>query len=262
MYPVLLSFKIPILDIPFALPTYGFFLATAFVLAIQLGHVWAMRKGYDPEVMGNFYVVLILSSIAGARAVFVWLKWPSYFADHMWESVLIWRGGLVFYGGVIGGVIGCLIYVFYHRLDPWAIGDLAAPCLALGHMVGRVGCLLNGCCFGGPTDLPWGMSFPATAYDKIPRHPTQLYEILGLAVIFLLLGRLFWRPHRAGAVAMTYVGLYACLRFTIEVFRGDDRGGAFAGGFSVSQWIAIGALLASLVGWTRILRRPVLNEEE
>lgn len=248
MYPILLDFTVPGAGFHVRLPAYGLFLALAFLSAIHLGHVRAMRKGMDPETMGNFYVVLILSSMVGARATYVFLEWPR-FADRWWEAVLIWRGGLVFYGGLLGGFLGCHAFVRRARMSALEMADLAAPCVALGHAVGRLGCFFNGCCHGLPSgDSRFGVAFPYTSGDYALRHPTQLYEAAGLAVIVVALSRMFWRPHRPGSVAVWYALLYAPLRFVVEMYRGDPRGGFFLG-LSPSQLGSVVALTAGLLVW-------------
>lgn len=257
MHPILVDTVVPVLGWHLRMPAFGFFLALAFVAAIQLGHHRALKKGYDPEVMGNFYVVLILSSMLGARATYVGLEWDR-FATRPWEVFLIWRGGLVFYGGVLGGFLGCYAYVRAHGMSPLALADLAAPCLALGHAIGRLGCFMNGCCHGLATDLPWGVAFPFTTDGSmIPRHPTQIYEAIGVMVIFAILSRHFYRPHRPGSVAVLYGVLYAPLRFAVECLRGDDRGG-FLAGLSPSQIGSIVTLIVTAAAWALFVKRQPL----
>jgi phosphatidylglycerol:prolipoprotein diacylglycerol transferase len=262
VYPILIDWTIPGLGFHLRMPSFGFFLAAAFVSAIQLGHYRALKKGYDPEVMGNFYVVLILSSMLGARATYVGLEWDR-FSTRPWEMFLIWRGGLVFYGGVLGGFLGCYAFVRTHGMSPLALADLAAPCLALGHAVGRIGCFLNGCCHGVPTDLPWGVAFPfTTGGSMVPRHPTQIYEAVGVGLICLWLSRHFYRAHRPGSVAVLYGILYAPLRFAVEMLRGDDRGGSWLG-LSPSQLGSIACLALAVAAWAVFVRgRPLVGLDD
>lgn len=260
MHPILLDFTVPGVGFHVRLPAYGFFLALAFLSAIQLGHVRAMKKGLDPELMGNFYVVLILSSMLGARATYVALEWQR-FADRPWEALLLWKGGLVFYGGLLGGFLGCYAFVRWARMSALAMADLAAPCIALGHAVGRLGCYFNGCCHGVPTSGPFGVAFPYTTGDYQLRHPTQLYETAGLIVIVIVLSRIFWRAHRPGAVAVWYALTYAPLRFVVEMYRGDARGG-FLYGLSPSQVGSVVALAAGLLVWALQVRFQSVKEVE
>jgi phosphatidylglycerol:prolipoprotein diacylglycerol transferase len=158
----------------------------------------------------------------------------------------LWEGGLVFYGGVAAAAGSALIFA---RRQGWSfgqVGDIGAPALAIGHAFGRLGCFAAGCCFGKETASRLGMSFPrgSVAFDVLrragevpfgagetpPLHPTQLYEAAGEALIFAVLlaasPRLRRRP---GALLALYLGLYAALRFVIEIFRGDAiRGMVYA----------------------------------
>ena len=123
--------------------------------------------------------------------------------------------------------------------------DLSVSCVAVGHMIGRVGCFLNGCCYGVECDLPWAVEFGGHAGD-IPRHPTQIYEIIGLGIILLILEALYKRPHKQGMILSVYTILYAFERFTNEMVRGDDRGGEMVFNLSISQDIALVGVVAGL----------------
>jgi phosphatidylglycerol:prolipoprotein diacylglycerol transferase len=156
------------------------------------------------------------------------------------------RSGGVFYGGLIAASLTCIYQLRKHKLPLWQSGDLFAPGIALGYMVGRLGCLAAGCCYGKPAPgLAWAVTFtdPAAALNvgtplNVPLHPTQLYEsIAGLVILLTLLaiekrgrsfpGRTFWQ----------FVLMYAVSRFIIEFFRGDDRG--MVSMFSTSQIISL-----------------------
>jgi phosphatidylglycerol:prolipoprotein diacylglycerol transferase len=258
MYPILLDFTIPVVGMRVVLPTYGFFLALAFAAAIQLGHFIFTRQGYDAEMLGNLYLAVILSSIAGARLTYVALEWDR-FSQNPLLIFLIWRGGLVFYGGLVGGFLGGLGYALWAKQDPWTMADVAAPCIVLGHILGRVGCYLNGCCFGVPTKTGWGCVFPNTAHDMELRHPTQLYEAFGLTLLFILLLVMLryrdkYKTFPPGTGGLTYVTLYAPLRYVVELYRGDDRGGVFLG-FSISQLTSLILAVLVVVGWTALFIR-------
>jgi phosphatidylglycerol:prolipoprotein diacylglycerol transferase len=138
----------------------------------------------------------------------------------------------VFYGGLIAAIVVCIYQLRKHRLPLWTSGDLFAPGIALGYMVGRLGCLLAGCCYGKPTDVAWAITFTDPVANlnvgtplNVPLHPTQLYESLAGLVIFLVLV-VFERRGRAfaGRTFWLFVLFYSVSRFVIEFFRGDDRG--------------------------------------
>lgn len=165
----------------------------------------------------------------------------------------IWEGGLVFYGGAIGGFLGLLIA---SRRWPAAAGSpgtlmtmtdaFAAP-LLLGQAFGRIGCFAAGCCYGRPTDKTWGVTFTnrqalGPLYEKL--HPTQLYESGGAFILFVIALWVSRRSKVTGLVTIFYCIAYGILRFTLEFWRGDDRG-AFHVSLSPSQW---GSLLLVGIG--------------
>lgn len=168
-----------------------------------------------------------------------------YFAANPRElTSIIWAGG-VFYGGLIAAVVVALVLARRFQLRIWTTADLFAPGIALGHVIGRFGCLMAGCCYGRPTDLPWGITFtnPLAASNVgtplgVPLHPTQLYDASAELLILIVL--LFTeRKGRAfeGRTFWLYMLLYGMSRFVIEFFRGDDRGMMF--GVSTSQAVSI-----------------------
>lgn len=250
MFPVLVDFGRIAGMGPFRIHTYGVLLALGFLCGILLADRKAEKAGLDLRVMNDFYIVLILSSLATARLFYVWIKWEVFAADPLLVFA-IWRGGLVFYGGLIGAFVGTTIYVRRHGL-PWAVvADIVAPSIAVGQFFGRMGCFCYGCCYGSPSDLPWAVTFPGHA---VARHPTQLYEVAGMAVIFCLTTWLYGRRKRPGMVMATYLASYAALRFVLEFFRDDYRGGSYLFGLSMSQTIAVFAMGAALFWFARLVR--------
>jgi phosphatidylglycerol:prolipoprotein diacylglycerol transferase len=182
----------------------------------------------------------------------------------------IWRGGFAYYGGFIAAAIFAFYYVRKHKLGWWKTADLAAPGIMLGLFFGRIGCFLNGCCFGRVTQSAVGVVFPrgseawraqldahqiTAGQPMLPVHPTQLYESIACLAIFAIL--YYWvRPNRRayGHVFAAMLILYALARSICEIFRADDRG-VFLGGISTSQLISIPLLALGLaIFW--IARRP------
>ena len=157
---------------------------------------------------------------------------------NLYQAFFIWQGGLVFYGGLFGGVLGFLAYMKYVKAEIFPVGDIALTWLPLSHAIARTGCFLNGCCWGRETDLPWGVHFPlgSSAYYhhmqhgllepgatvSLPIHPTQLYESIGLLAIFFIMRFAYKRRQVLGATALLYPFLYGILRFGVEHFRGDS----------------------------------------
>jgi phosphatidylglycerol---prolipoprotein diacylglyceryl transferase len=155
------------------------------------------------------------------------------------------RSAGVFYGGLIAAVAVALWYLWRHKMPMWTVTDVFAPGIALGHVVGRLGCLFAGCCFGRPSTVPWAITFHNDFAHQnvgtplgIPLHPTQLYEagaellILGILLALERRGRTY-----PGRTFWTYMLLYGISRFVIEFYRGDPRG--MVGTFSTSQFVSI-----------------------
>ncbi|HEY7954977.1 MAG TPA: prolipoprotein diacylglyceryl transferase [Polyangia bacterium] len=174
-------------------------------------------------------------------------------ARELWNhpSLLV-APGHVFYGGLAGGALACFLYCRAYQISLGAAADVAAPGLALGHAIGRLGCLMAGCCYGRVVSA----SFPlAITLDGAPRHPVQLYEAAGLVVIALALLALSRRLRpRPGALFVAYLAGYALLRLATEHFRGDnfERGFLFSGGPSTSQALALVTLALSAFFLTRL----------
>jgi len=181
-----------------------------------------------------------------------------------------WRGGLTYYGGLIAATIFGVWFLRREGVPLYRGMDIAAISISLGLVFGRIGCFLGGCCFGVPTDHRFGLSFPpfspasesqwraglleAPHLASLPVHPTQLYEAIGCLAITGFLS--FWllpRRRFEGQVLLSFVGLYAILRFVLEYWRADERGELL--GLSTSQTLGIAALLLVVILWTKWSRR-------
>ncbi|MCZ7584217.1 MAG: prolipoprotein diacylglyceryl transferase [Deltaproteobacteria bacterium] len=165
--------------------SYPLAMGTAFAVAITLVYRRAPKEGLDPQVVANCAILVIVGTLVGGRALFVITQWSSY-ADNPLSVFYFWQGGLVFYGGAIGSFITVLIYRwFIQREALLPISDLMAPYAGLGLAIHRGGgCFMNGCCYGHPTQVPWGVHFPIDHHGveiwgaEAYLHPTQLYESL------------------------------------------------------------------------------------
>jgi phosphatidylglycerol:prolipoprotein diacylglycerol transferase len=194
-------------------------------------------------------IYIIISALLGAKLLLLVTDWRT-FTSSPGELLTLVRSGGVFYGGLIVAVAVSLWYIRRVGLPLWTTCDVFAPGIALGHVVGRLGCLFAGCCYGKPTNLPWGITFtdPFAAANvgtplNTPLHPTQLYEAGAEALILIILLATESRGRRfAGRTFWLYMLLYAVSRFIVEIFRGDPRGNV--GIFSTSQFISV--LLAPL----------------
>jgi len=219
MHPVLVRVG------PFTLYSYGLMVALAFGTTMYLAVRRAGKYGLGQEEVANLGIVCILSGIIGARLLYVVMN-LDYYITYPKEIFALWHGGLVYVGGIVGGIIGGVIYIRAKGMPGWRVADLIAPLIALGHGIGRIGCFLNGCCYGKPTNLPWGVVFKAEseaghAFPGIPIHPTQLYESLVEFAIFIVL-TLYERKKRVdGSLILLYVLLYGTARFMLEYLRAD-----------------------------------------
>ena len=241
--------------------SYGVLLALAYLAGLQLAVVRARRAGLDGARIMDLGIYLIIAALVGAKLMLVAVDFD-LFRRQPRELLSLVRAAGVFYGGLLAAFAVAVILIRRYRLPLWTTTDVFAPGIALGHVVGRLGCLLAGCCYGRATDLPWGITFtdPAAAANVgtplgIPLHPTQLYEAGAelLILVFLLATERRGRPF-PGRTFWSYLLLYAISRFIIEFFRGDERGMVF--GLSTSQAVSLvvapvaGAMLLKLRGRT------------
>jgi len=211
MYPIL--FQIGEISIY----SYGVIIALAILVAALALYREAPREGINPDHVLEAIIVAAIAGLVGARLLYVILNFSSY-KGRLLEAFFTRFEGLSFYGAFIGGVLGVLLWARWRRVEFFKIADLFAPYLALGYAFGRVGCFLNGCCYGKVSDVPWALPAPWAA-DNLLHHPVQLYAALGGIIIFVILKLL--RPVRpfSGFLLLALAALYGCLRFTTEFFR-------------------------------------------
>lgn len=199
---------------------YGVLVALGFLAVVIYWGKLEKKLGLPRSTGSDFAFWAIIGGVIGARIAYVGANWSEYAADPL-TIFRIDQGGLVFYGGFIGGTLAGMLFARMKGLPILMLGDFAVTGVPLGHAFGRMGCFLNGCCYGRACDLPW-----AVETAGMMRHPVQLYEA-GLNL--LLCGFLFWlilSRHRRGVVTAAYFMVYPLFRFTLEFFRGDQRLGA------------------------------------
>ena len=262
MHPIL--YVVPLLHAP--VYSYGTMLYLSFVVGAWLVRRLSARDGLDPRQVRACFLVTALFAVAGARLLFV-ATTPEVF--HSLADVFrISDGGIVAYGGFLGGLLGSALYCRAAAFPLLAWGDCAVPALCSGLFLTRVGCLLAGCDFGRPWNGAWAVQFPpgspafrqhvaegllpAAAPASLPVHPTQAYESLaGLFLLGLVLLARRRRPSSGEALAAFAVG-YAVLRYLIETVRDDPQRGS-VGPFSTSQLIALVTCAAGLglLAWLR-----------
>lgn len=256
MYPKLFEFG------PITLHTYGLLLATAFLAATVLTARLARKDDIPSARVWDLGFIIILSALIGAKLLMVAAD-AGYYLENPSSlfSLSFWRAGGVFYGGLIGALIGSYLYLRRDRRIPYAaMADAAAPAIALGQGIGRLGCFAAGCDYGTPANVPWAVTFTSQyAHEKfgvpinIALHPAQLYESLGAFLLFLLLLVVHRRRQFQGQVMCLYLMGYGIVRFTVEFFRGDlDRGFLWGEQLSISQAISLSFIVLSLVAYRRL----------
>jgi phosphatidylglycerol:prolipoprotein diacylglycerol transferase len=210
---------------------YGVMIAIAFLLVLFLARRRATSFGFRPEFISDFCFYVLLAGIAGARLFYV-LEHYSYYQEHLLEIPMLFKGGLVFYGGLITALLTSVVLLKKHEYDWRIFADFFIPYLPLGHALGRVGCFMNGCCYGVTT--LWGM------------HPVQLYEaILNLAICMFLLFLRHRKLKPKGALLPIYMLMYGIGRFVLEFFRGDTV--LLWGPLRVSQGVSALFIIVALV---------------
>ncbi|MEO5511635.1 MAG: prolipoprotein diacylglyceryl transferase [Longimicrobiales bacterium] len=251
----------------FPVTTFGLMMFLSFIAGAWIGGKQLQRYGLPSEYMWDLLAWCAVSGIAGAKLYYLGLHWDELMAEPM--KMILSRGGLVWYGGLIGGVIAFGIQVRHKKLPMATLYDGAGPAIALAYAVGRLGCFLVGDDYGRYTNSWVGVVFPEgaappsyarelrAAGDSIPAsipdtalvtvHPTQLYEIALALVILGILWQLGKRRHKTGQLFATFLFLYSIERFFIEFVRAKmDR---YVWGMSTSQLVSIVLFFAAAGLW-------------
>ncbi len=194
--------------------------------------LWSQAK-LPEKVLKAFFILTFVIAWIGAKAFFLIFSAPEKALDYSKEINFWMGGGFVFYGGLVfAGLFAVLFFKFQKGLALSHLG-LVTPGVALGHAIGRIGCLLAGCCFGDQCDLPI-----AITVNGLSRHPVQIYESIGLVIIFFILNWL-WKKRRDPLMMLSsYMLSYSTLRMINEFFRGDSIRGIHYG-LSTSQWVSV-----------------------
>lgn len=296
MHPVL--FHIPGTSLP--IHTYGVMIVTGFLLAMYVGWREGKRQGALYEELLDFAFWALVGGLIGARVVFIIVNWRQYFIEQPFDPewkipavLVVWKGGLVFYGAALGGVLAFVLFAYKRKMSlvtSLRFADICVLGLPLAHVFGRFGCIAAGCCWGDAmfhldaagqviADIPLAARFPegALAYSSllqtssaeiatlmrethltVPLFPSQLAEAFGESLVFLAL--LFFRQRKwfHGQVLLTYFLLYPILRSTLEIFRGDDeRGWVIRDVLSTSQFISLLVAAAALTAIYVLRKRGI-----
>jgi phosphatidylglycerol:prolipoprotein diacylglycerol transferase len=248
MHPLLFQFGI------IKLHTYGLMIVIGFLTGLYLLHTAAKRNGLNPEKVVDIAFLGLGFGLLGGRLVYI-LTRLDYFSQHPIEVFYFWEGGLVFYGGFLGGAFAFWYFSRKYKMPALKVMDIATPSLAIAHFFGRLGCFSAGCCYGKPAspDLPWAVIFRdplSLAPPGIPLHPTQLYDALNALVIFSVLMFMRKREKFTGQLLVIYMLLYSIGRSIVEVFRGDSiRGFVIDPYLSTSQFLSIFVFVFALYLW-------------
>ena len=246
MHPVLLRLG------DFPLYSYGLALAVAFLVGGSLAVYLGRKRGYEGVFISDMVLWTILLGLAGARLAFAAQNLPYYLEDP-WRLLNFRQGGISIQGAMLLG-FATTAFIFRRRGIPMQNGlDLMAAPVLLGMALGRIGCVLHGCCFGQVCQVPWGLVYPEASHlGPLPRHPVQLYEMgLDLALMSLVLA-VFHRQRFAGQAFWVSFGGYGVIRCVTEFFR---EGGS-VGPLTPAQWLSLGFLAVGVAGAVGLLGRP------
>lgn len=263
MHPILFH-------LPFGLPiyAYGLMLCLSVIVGRLIAIELAEREGMNRALVGRAAVWALAGAFIGARLLYVVTNLGEF--SHLTEIVQWWKGGVVAYGGFLGGFLGTLLFCRIHRINLLAWTDCVAPALCVGLTLTRIGCFLAGCDFGQPWDGPWAVRFPAgsPAFEQqvgqgllhagaaasLAVHPTQLYESLAGLVLLGAVMAVRRRRTFLGEAFVAVVAGYAVLRYGIEIVRADLQRGS-VGPWSTSQFIAVATFLSAAILWLVMRRR-------
>jgi len=215
---------------PLPIHGFGLMVGLGFLFGLMAATRRARTVGIAPEAIHDLvFPWILLGGLFGARLLYVITYWERDFAGgSIFQVFELWRGGLVFYGGLVGAILMAMFRIRQKRLPLWKVADSMAPGIALGHVFGRLGCFLNGCCYGHISDAPWAIRFPSGTIQSADGtllnhavHPTQIYEaMLNLGLFGFLM---WWHGRRRfdGQVFGIYLVAYAIIRGFTELYRGD-----------------------------------------
>jgi len=254
----------------FAVHTYGVVLMLAFLAALARTYQAAKRlddPGVPPDNILDAGIWMIIVGTVGARLLFVLIDWDSYrhAPNFPLNTLQVWQGGLSFHGGLFGGIGALVGYCLLKRMSVLKVADLFAPSVMIAYVIGRLGCLLNGCCYGAPTTMPWGIRFQDDGVLTPPSHPTQLYASI-LSLVFVA-GLLWLERRRAyyGQISCWYILLAATERFLMEIWRAGTTSDVVRVGpihfLTDVQWLCLVMAAVALAGMAVLRRRYPVRPE-
>lgn len=233
------------------LSSYLVWMSLTFCICVYYFYKRAYQTSLSAKIAADLSIWIMIGGFIGARAFHIIFEFPEFYTNHPSEIFQFWKGGFVFYGGLLGGLIsGCVFLKRKHQaLTPWF--DHTAPVVALGYAIGRIGCLLAGCCYGKECDLPWAISFSsgAEAPANLLLHPTQIYSFLIELLIFIILLKIqatAWIKNQTGRLFSLWLILHGLGRALVESYRGDYRGNEYMG-LSLSTYLSLAVVLSGFL---------------
>ena len=210
--------------------SYYIFVTLGIFAGLYLFYKYSKRSDINATAFLDISIMSIISGYVGGRIFHVLFSVPSYYIEHPQEIFYFWSGGYAIYGATITPILFIYIYSKYKKFDFMKVTDALAPALSMGTAIGRIGCFMQGCCYGKETKMPWGIIFPegtngGITPSNILLHPTQIYLSLHGLLMFFILRHIFNNKKYDGQITYWYFVLYALGRFIIELFRADERGG-------------------------------------
>jgi len=247
---------------PVKIKAWGTMLVLAFAAGTAYMARYGDRKVISPAECLDLALYALIGAIIGARVIFVALDWAHYSA-HADRLLNVWEGGLSFHGGLLGALIAGLLFAKLRHKSFFAITDIAAPGIALGYAITRIGCFLNGCCHGHECHLPWAMKFPNGDMPNVPVHPTQIYAFLSSLTIAIILHKLRHRFPRPGHLFLFYLCIYSVYRFLVEYTRAGATGKPMPGLPAMTEGQIASIIIFAVAGLVMLLtwRKPAVAPE-
>lgn len=271
--------KLPVVKTGIPVFGYGLMMFVGFSSATWLASRRVLKIGQPPEAIWDMMMWALVPGLIGARMIYLMQNWNQVFAGKRGSELLLapfalWDGGIVFYGSVIGGIAGVIIYCRRRSIHALAMFDVIAPSMFIGEGFGRVGCFLYGCCYGKACDLPWAVKFPpdSLTFEKlategriiesplstIALHPTQLYSSFAAFTLAGILACFFRRrPYDGAVLALGWI-IYPVNRFILEALR-DDEPKRWGTPFTFSQLVSIGLLITGIAAMSYFSKRKILT---
>ncbi len=204
---------------PFPVHSWGLLLMVGFLLAVWRTANNGWRYQISRDDIWEISIWGLIGGVLGGRLAFVGLN-AGFFMHHPAQIFALWEGGMTFYGGMGGGILAGVLACRAKNVNVGDMGDLAALAFPIGYALGRIGCLLNGCCYGGACDLPWAVRYhESDGALSVPSHPVPLYSAIISVGIYFILARMEKHRQFRSQLLWAYITLYAVYRFFIEFFR-------------------------------------------